>query len=324
MMGIVLQSHGMTLKRHGGMAEPISVGYKRSVAPYGRRGGKEFPRGRRTVAAKFKWAEAISDSEWEVYRSAMVALREAGIPFMLGGGFALATFTGRWRDTKDIDFYIRPKDREKAIEALTSAGFEDYFKERAYDRKWIYRSTRSDVIVDIIWAMANQRAQVDDLWLSRAGTVVIRGEKLQVVPMEEFMWCKLYIIQRDHCDWTDIFNLLCAVGPRLAWMHLIKRLEEDTPLLKGLLSVFSWLCPRAARKLPAALWRKLRLRRAAGVPLKARRDHIRLLDSRHWFAALEPSTQKLEYNHAHRHDEPSGSGRPFRNRMDASNGLRIY
>ena len=213
---------------------------------------------------------------------------------MLGGGFALATFTGRWRDTKDIDFYIRPQDRDTAVAALCDAGFVDYFSLRRYDRKWIYRSTKSGVIVDIIWAMANQRAQVDDSWFKRAGSGQVRDEQVKVLPLEEFTWCKLYIMQRDHCDWPDLFNLLYAAGPRLDWDHLIERLEEDLPLLKGFLSVYSWLCPRRARKLPVSLWRRLGLPRALDVPTKSKRDHIRLLDTRYWFAALGPSVKKLE------------------------------
>ncbi len=233
-------------------------------------------------------------TEWSTYRRAIEVLREAGVPWMLGGGFALATFTGRWRDTKDIDFYIRPDDRDAAVASLSRAGFADYFSLRPYDRKWIYRSTKSGVIVDIIWAMANQRARVDQSWFERAGSVHVRDERVKILPLEEFMWCKLYIMQRDHCDWPDLFNLLYAVGPRLDWAHLIHRLDEDLPLLKGLLSVYSWLCPRSARKLPAKLWRLLGLRPALGASMKPKRDHIRLLDTRYWFAALGPSVRKLE------------------------------
>lgn len=242
---------------------------------------------------QFRWADAISASEWKIYLAAMNALREGGVPFMLGGGFALATFTGRWRDTKDIDFYIHPEHREAAMAALKKAGFDDYFSRRPYDRKWIYRSIRKDVIVDVIWAMANQRAQVDEIWFERAGSVEVRGEHLRVVPMEEFLWCKLYIMQRDHCDWTDVFNLLYVAGPSLDWSHLFKRVEEDVPLLKAMLMVYGWLCPKAARKLPPALLRRLNLSREF-PPHKPKRNHIRLFDSRGWFAALQPANKKME------------------------------
>lgn len=241
---------------------------------------------------RFKWAEAITDDAWRHYGDAIKAMRASGVPFMLGGGFALATYTGRWRDTKDIDFYIAPRNRDRVVAALTKAGFEDYFSRRAYDRKWIYRSTRADYIVDIIWAMANQRAQVDQHWFEGAPSVSVRGEHLKVVPLEEFLWCKLYIMQRDHCDWTDIFNLLYAVGPRIDWDHLIWRLEDDVPVLKALLLVYDWLCPKRARELPNGLRERLGLPKApANVKLK--RNRIRLLDTRDWFAALLPKDKPL-------------------------------
>jgi hypothetical protein len=236
----------------------------------------------------------VSARDWRAYCRAINALRQEEIPFMLGGGFALATFTGRWRDTKDIDFYVHPRDRKRAAKVLRQAGFKDYFATRPYDRKWIYRSTRAGVIVDIIWAMANQRARVDNLWFERASTISIRGETLKVLPLEEFLWCKMYIMQRDHCDWTDAFNLLYATGGRLDWEHLIERLGEDLPLLKALLIMYAWLCPRAARELPRTLWKRLGLPAAAGVPPDSKRNHIRLLDTRGWFAALQPDTRKLE------------------------------
>ena len=242
----------------------------------------------------FSWANAISEEEWDVYASAIEVLRSTGVPFMLGGGFALATFAGRWRDTKDIDFYVLPKDREIVIAALTKAGFADYFSQRPYDRKWIFRTVRFGVIVDIIWSMANQRAQVDNEWFERSMPVVIRGEKMQVVPMEEFLWCKLYIMQRDHCDWTDIFNLVYANGRTIDWKHVIERLGRDVPLLRGMLQVFSWLCPKEARELPAQLWNSLKMKNPARTLRACNGRNIRLLDSRAWFAALLPQNRKLE------------------------------
>jgi hypothetical protein len=228
-----------------------------------------------------------------IYSKAIDAIRSSGARFMLGGGFALATFTGRWRDTKDIDFYVHPKDRDTVVQSLTRARFQDYYSRLPYDRKWIYRSVRSDVIVDIIWSMANQRAQVDDLWFERAETLKLRGQRLLLIPPEELMWCKLYIMQRDHCDWGDIFNLVYAIGPTLDWSHLIWRLEDDLPLLKAVLQVYAWLCPKEVLKLPMKLWSLLG-RPAPRPRTKPFRNHIRLLDSRGWFAALQPPAHKLE------------------------------
>ncbi|HEV2392236.1 MAG TPA: nucleotidyl transferase AbiEii/AbiGii toxin family protein [Verrucomicrobiae bacterium] len=243
---------------------------------------------------QFRWASAISKEEWAFYQRAIEAMQKSDVPFLLGGGFALAVFTGHWRDTKDIDFYIAPEHRDRFVAALSDAGFLDYYSRLPYDRKWIYRSVQSDVIVDIIWSMANQRAQVDDLWFQRARSVSIRRQEMRVVPPEELLWCKLYILQRDHCDWTDVFNLIYAKGAQLDWQHLIWRLEDDTPLLRAVLTVYAWLCPGAARKLPASLWRRLNMAKPAATSGALPRERIRLLDSRRWFAALQPLSEKLE------------------------------
>jgi hypothetical protein len=258
------------------------------------RNGKAVGRNKKRVhpsQLQFEWASAVTNSHWFTYREAMQALRKAGIRFLLGGGFALAVYIGRWRDTKDIDFYIMHADRNRAVRALTRAGFKDLFSRLPYDRKWIYRSTRKGVIVDIIWAMANQRAHTDEVWFERARPVTVRGEALAVIPVEEFLWCKLYIMQRDHCDWTDAFNLLYAVGPQINWTRLLGRLEEDWPLLKGFLTVYGWLCPRQARQLPESLRKKLKLPRVA---VRNKGNHIRLLDTRRWFAAMLPEGRPLE------------------------------
>jgi hypothetical protein len=111
--------------------------------------------------------------------------------------------------------------------------------------------------------------------------------------MEEFLWCKLYIMQRDHCDWTDVFNLIYAVGQQLDWELLLDRVEEDRLLLKGLLTVYIWLCPEQSRELPHSLRELLDLPEAE-IPAEKKRDHIRLLDTRKWFAAILPKDKPLE------------------------------
>jgi hypothetical protein len=274
-----------------------SHGKNSSIAPFvqnrKKRTGQKPSAAANRVPLQFEWASTIEPEQWDVYRSAISALKAANVPILLGGGFALAIYSGRWRNTKDIDFYIRKLHRKAAVEALTRAGFTDYFSKLPYDRKWIYRSTRDGVIVDMIWAMANQRAQVDECWFRDAPAISIRNESLSLVPIEEYMWCKLYILQRDHCDWTDIMNVLYASGEHVNWNHVLDRLEEDWPLLKALLTVYGWICPGRARDLPLVLRRRLKLDPPL-LPRRSRFNRIRLLDSRDWFAGLLEKDKPLQ------------------------------
>jgi hypothetical protein len=205
----------------------------------------------------------------------------------------LAAFTGRWRNTKDIDLYISAADRDATVQALTDTGFVDYFDQLPYDRRWIYRATRDQVLVDAIWSMANLRSAVDSSWFARANQVTIRGLTFPVMPVEEFIWCKMYILQRDRCDWVDIFNILAVNGANLDYDHLFARLEQDLPLARGLLTVFAWLHPERASRLPKAVWTRLGLPspESGEVDWQAR---VRSLDSRAWFSPLKKRGEKLD------------------------------
>src|SRR5687767_10115178 len=110
------------------------------------------------------WGAIVPDNEWAVYKDAITAVRKLNVPFVLGGAFGLATYTGRWRNTKDMDFFVRPSDKDRVVEALLKIGFQDYYPQLAYDRGWIYRAVRDDILVDVIWGTPNRLTEVDDDW----------------------------------------------------------------------------------------------------------------------------------------------------------------
>src|SRR3954468_8152997 len=243
---------------------------------------------------EIEWARVIPPDQWAIYKRAIQAVRKAGISFLVGGGFGLAGYTGRWRNTKDIDLYVVPGEQKRMVEVLSKAGFEDYYPSRPYDRGWIYRSTREGIIVDVIWSMANRRAQVDPTWFEKPTILELRDENLRLVPPEELLWCKLYVFQRDHCDWTDVMNLIYAVGPELDWERVLHRLGPDLPVLKSILTLFGWLSPSRAADLPQSLRARLGLDSQPIMSPDEEIARIRLLDTRAWFAALQPRDRVLE------------------------------
>jgi hypothetical protein len=236
-----------------------------------------------SALAHAEWGTRIPDEEWAVYQRAIQQVRALHIPFAFGGAFALAAYTGQFRNTKDFDFYVRPQDREAITGALAAAGLQDYYDRLPYDRSWIYRASQGDIIVDAISAMANQRAVVDDGWLTRGPEIMLRGERLRAIPIEELIWSKLYILQRERCDWGDCFNLLNAQAAAINWEHLLDRLGDDGPLIAGALEVFGWLVPGRADEIPAQVWPRLGITRPANNRLSDPLARVNLLDSRPWF-----------------------------------------
>jgi hypothetical protein len=230
------------------------------------------------------WDAWIPDPEWSVYHRVIQEARAAGIPFAFGGAFATAVYTGDLRNTKDFDFYILPSGRPPMIEAISRSGLQDYYDRLPYDRSWIYRASQGDIIVDAIWAMANQRAAVDSPWLTRGPEVTLRGERLRAIPIEELIWSKLYVLQRERSDWGDVLRLLDARAQSVDWDRLLSRMGEDTPLLTGAVSVLAWLDPDRARDIPGRVWGRIGLRPPQPAhDAELSRKRAGLLDSRPWF-----------------------------------------
>ncbi len=232
-----------------------------------------------------EWARRIPDAEWATYEKVIDDAQQRRIPFAMGGAFAIAAYTGAWRNTKDLDLYVTPDSREPMIALLSRHGFADYFDVLPYDRWWIYRGYKkeNDTIIDIISAAANHRTHVQPWWIS-GPEVEVRARWLRVLPVEVIVQDKLYIMQRERCDWSDVLNLLYSRGTEIDWERVLKEEGEDSPLLAGVLSVFRWLAPGPARDLPSWLWERVGLKPPpAGDAGEIVRSRVELLDRRPWF-----------------------------------------
>jgi hypothetical protein len=184
----------------------------------------------------------------------METAKQRNIPFALGGAFATATHTERWRDTNDMDLYTLPKHRDDMKRLIEGLGLKDIYDQYPYHRDWTYRATDGSTIIEVIWTMRNHRADVDMQWLIRWGEIEARGIRFFVAPPEEMMWAKLYVLHRLRSDWPDVLHYISVCGPGLDWQHLYDRLWPDYPLLSGVLCVFSWLNPQKAAALPEWIW----------------------------------------------------------------------
>jgi hypothetical protein len=230
---------------------------------------------------KNSWSEAVSPEQTATYETIFREAARAGIEFAIGGSLAMALHAGISRPTKDLDLYVKPDEKDRMIALLLDMGFSDYYDQVPYDRDWIFRGISGDVIVDVIWQMANRRAVVDEGWISRGPLIDCGGQEVRLLPIEEMIWNKLYVLQKDRCDWPDILNLVDLSLDTIDWHHLADRLGEDLPLLQALLDVYSWLRPDFSARLPE--W--LRCRDGAGqipAPADITAQRASLLDSRPW------------------------------------------
>jgi predicted nucleotidyltransferase len=247
-----------------------------------------------TEQCEVDWSELIPDYEWSRYREVMEEATKRGIKFAIGGGLAFSAYAPRSRNTKDVDLFIQPKDRDAMVEIVTQMGFVDMYDEEPYQQHWIYRAKKDGVIVDLMWQMANERTEFDERWVSAGKEITVRGLTVKVLPVEELIWSKLYVVQRDRCDWSDLLNILYTQAETLDWEIMLDRVGPDAQLLGSLMLAFRWVCPEPARNLPNWIWEKMGV---ADTPLpkgpKIQERNVELLDTRDWFGpkAEEPAAQ---------------------------------
>ena len=212
------------------------------------------------------------------------------MPFAIGGGIAVGVYVPYRMSTKDVDIYVKPSDRQTMIGILSACDLKDYYEIHPYERHRIYRAyDGAGTIVDVMWGMPNRRAMVDDGWLTHGPEIDLYGVRVRVLPPEELIWAKLYVLQRDRSDWPDILNVLYSTTSSLDWDRLIDHVGDDAPLLDALIAVFRWICPGKAALIPLRIRKRL-----AGAHRKAvcgiARDE--LLDSRPWFLPRVEETEQ--------------------------------
>jgi hypothetical protein len=204
------------------------------------------------------------------YRHAMQLLREARVPFLVGGAFALQRHAGIDRFTKDFDVFIRPSDVDRALGALKDAGYRTELT-AAY---WIGKCFHEDLFVDLIWSSGNGVATVDDEWFDHAVEADVLGVTVPLVPPEEMIWQKAYIMERERFDGADVLHVIHEQAERLDWTRLLRRFDEHWRVLLAHLVLFGFAYPTERRRIPAQVMRELTRRLEREIVRIHDGDHV--------------------------------------------------
>ncbi|MGI9114557.1 MAG: hypothetical protein ACR2FX_05900 [Chthoniobacterales bacterium] len=98
------------------------------------------------------------------YRRAMELLHASKVPFALGGAYAICVYTALARHTKDVDFFLRAADVDRALAIFEQHGFRT---EKTFPH-WLAKIHSGGNFVDLIYAAGNGLCEVDDSWFTRA------------------------------------------------------------------------------------------------------------------------------------------------------------
>jgi hypothetical protein len=186
--------------------------------------------------------QAPSPHASEFFKRVIQVFQVEGIDFLVGGAFAFVHYTGIGRDTKDLDLFIRRADWDRVTHVLANEGITT---ELTFPH-WLgkaYGGRQREFFVDVIFSGGNGVAEVDDEWFTNAPRDESLGFPVRLVPIEEIIWSKAFLMERERFDGADVLHLIRARQNEIDWDRLLSRFGEHWRVLLSHLVLFPYVYP---------------------------------------------------------------------------------
>ena len=163
--------------------------------------------------------QPFADIEHALKRAA-AALREADIPFLLGG--SLASWARGGPETRhDLDLIIKPADAERALEALQEAGMRP---ERPPE-EWLLKAWDGDTLIDLIYCPKG--LPVDDELIARGDELAVLGMDIRVMALEDVIATKLLALSEHSLRYESLLQIARALREQIDWQAVRERTQQS-------------------------------------------------------------------------------------------------
>lgn len=161
----------------------------------------------------------------ESMKRAAAALRDAGVPYMLGGGLA-AWARGGPPTEHDVDFFVRPDDAERALDALVEAGMRP---ERPPE-DWLVKAWDGETLIDLIFRPMG--GAIDDGYFERAEEIEVAAQRLPVASLGDVLTTKLLALNEQEPDLSSVLELARSLREQIDW-DLVRARTGDSPFARA-------------------------------------------------------------------------------------------
>ena len=160
-------------------------------------------------------------------------LKQAEIPFALGGSFAVYAHGGHSSD-HDVDFLIREQDRLRAREELSAVGFE--VEQPPED--WLVKVFDEGRMVDLIYRPVE--SPVTDETLQDTVPRSVEAITMPVLSASQLMIHKLLSYTQHHCDFATGLPVARSLREQIDWER-VRRETADSPYAEAFLMLLDRL-----------------------------------------------------------------------------------
>jgi len=189
------------------------------------------------------------------YRDVLETLRQAEIPFLISGGFALQHFTGISREVRDLDIFVLEKHIHAALEALAQSGYPTELTFSHWLGK-VFNRERTEY-VDLIFSSGNGLCKVTESWFERAVSCEVFGMPVFLCAPEEMIWQKAFIMERERYDGADVAHLIRTQSDAIDWERLLGLFGEHWRVLLSHVILFEFIYPTERAKIPRSVKHRL-------------------------------------------------------------------
>ncbi len=192
-------------------------------------------------------------------------LKDSGVPFLLAGTYAVSSYTGVNRPTKDIDVFCRAGDYTRILAWFHHrAGWEAVIE----DERWLAKVRRGPFFFDVIFNSSAGTTPVDDRWFAGAPCAKLYGTEVCITPPTELVWSKVFVQDRTRFDGSDVLHLMLCQHDDIDWRRLLGYMEPYWEVLLIHVLNFRFVYPTERDRIPRWLFDELlaRLQRRADLP----------------------------------------------------------
>jgi predicted nucleotidyltransferase len=157
-------------------------------------------------------------------KRATAALRDAGVPFLLGG--SLASWARGGPETRhDLDLIVKEEDAERGLEVLAQTGMRP---ERPPEG-WLFKAWDGDVQVDLIFAPKG--LEMTEEVIERGEEMEVLAIRIRVMALEDVLATKLLALDEHSLDYSSLLQIVRALREQIDW-EAVRERTNSSPYAK--------------------------------------------------------------------------------------------
>jgi hypothetical protein len=156
----------------------------------------------------------------DLLKRTAVALKEAGVPFALCGGYA-AWVRGAPEPDHDADFLVPAADAERAAAALAEAGLP--VVDPAED--WLVKVVTEGAFIDVLWRTCGEPVAMD--LIERAEDMPVLSVHMPVLGATDIVVTKIMTLDEHYCDYGRLLPVARAMREQVDWDAVRERVAGN-------------------------------------------------------------------------------------------------